>query len=95
MRSDDAKEVLRRGVASLSMPLSQEDLQHGWTITLQRVMLDWFLDMMRRLDTKTDLRGDYCKIARELDMSAVSDGRLYDVCVDTQRRLIQLLGDGE
>jgi hypothetical protein len=55
-------------------------------------MVKWFAEMLQRLQRNESLRGDYMKIARELDYSGVRDGRLFELCGDTQRQLGNLLG---
>lgn len=95
MTRHSAVAILDKAVAVLRQRLSAEDRRRGWTPEIQRIMIDWFAQMSQRLQAGQDLRGDYTKIARELDMSAISDGPLYDVCVGAQRQLRALLGDGE
>jgi hypothetical protein len=57
-------------------------------------MVNWFAKMARMLDADEDLGFDYVKIARDLDTSGITTGPLYQMCLETQSRLMDLLGQG-
>jgi hypothetical protein len=75
--------ALRKAVAALARPLTDEDRESRWTDDDRTSVLHWLSGLLSRAERGEDVRGDTRMIGRTLD--EIDSGPLYEVVIAVQR----------